>query len=247
MSNKIINKQQPLVVDCFQIELDRVVIFVRETSEINALRQLNLHHFEYTIRNCEQGTISHFFFLKNINFELIEIENRELTVQYSAINKIDLLARTYWQQNQAIPFGLVFRYASDSKHQSRRRCNRAERLDRDRTQLASQINFSWENFNKLEEPVCCIVPDFLTAERLLDSTSIIKQKLLAYYSQTSEIMDLRLTVKTKTSWSDTLSLINKLNLVTIKRGDVPKLELKLNNNRARRIIEFNSLPLVFDY
>ena len=160
MSNKIINKQQPLVVDCFQIELDRVVIFVRETSEINALRQLNLHHFEYTIRNCEQGTISHFFFLKNINFELIEIENRELTVQYSAINKIDLLARTYWQQNQAIPFGLVFRYASDSKHQSRRRCNRAERLDRDRTQLASQINFSWENFNKLEEPVCCIVPDF---------------------------------------------------------------------------------------
>lgn len=243
MVNKIIDSRRLFTVNSFDIELDRIAIFVQKISEIDNLRELDFHHFEFAIRNCEQGTVSHIFFFKNVNLELIRIENLKLATQYAARTSIDLISRTQWQQNQAVPFGFVFRYAASSKHQSRRRCSRPNKLINSR-QPASQINFSLKNINKLEEPTCCIVPNFLTCACLLDNTSIVKEKLLSYSAQTSTVKNIELTLNTSTSLSNTFSLIVQLNLVNIRRGSFPKLELKLDGN-SRQQIAFTSIPLIF--
>lgn len=244
MVNKTTDSQQLLTVNSFDIELDRIAIFVQKVSEIDNLRELDFHHFEFTLRNYQQGTVSHIFFFKNVNLELIRIEDLKLATQYAARTNIDLISRMRWQQNQAVPFGFVFRYAASLKHQSRRRHSQGNKLINSR-QPASQINFSLKNINKLEEPACCIVPNFLTCECLLDNTFKVKEKLLAYHSQTIAIENVEITLNTSTSLSNTFALITELNLVKIKQGSLPKLELKLDGNNAAQTTTFSSIPLIF--
>ena len=243
MVNKIVDSQRLSIVNSFNLELDRIAIFVQKASEIDDLRELNFHHFEFVIRNYEQGTVSHIFFFKNVNLELIRVENLKLAAKYTAITNIDIISRTRWQQNQAVPFGLVFRYGASSRHQSRRRCFEPHKHIMSR-QPASQVNFSLKNFNKLEEPTCCIVPNSLTCERLLDNTSMVKKRLLCYSAQTSVIRNIEITLNTSTSLSKTFSLIVQLNLVNIRQGSFPKLELKLDGDN-RQQIALTSIPLVF--
>lgn len=244
MVNNITDSQRLFTVNSFDIELDRIAIFVQKTSEIDNLRELDFHHFEFAVRNYEQGTVSHIFFFKNVNLELIRIEDLKLATQYAARTSINLLARTRWQQNQAVPFGFVFRYAASSQHQSRRRYSQPNKLINSR-QPASQINFSLKNINKLEEPACCIVPNFLTCESLLDNTSKVKEKLLADHSQTITIENVEITLNTSTSLSNTFAFISELNLVRIRQGGFPKLELKLDGNSAAQTTRFTSIPLTF--
>ncbi|PSB08076.1 hypothetical protein C7B62_17900 [Pleurocapsa sp. CCALA 161] len=244
MVNKITDSQRLFTVNSFDIELDRIAIFVQKISEIDNLRELDFHHFEFAIRNYEQGTVSHIFFFKNVNLELIRIEDLKLATQYAARTSIDFISRTRWQQNQAVPFGFVFRYAASSKYQSKRRHSQPNKLINSR-QPASQINFSLKNINKLEEPACCIVPNFLTCECLLDNTSKVKERLLAYHSQTITIENVEITLNISTSLSNTFALIAELNLVKIRQGGLPKLELKLDGNNAVQTTTFTSIPLIF--
>lgn len=246
MVNKIVDSQRLSIINSFNLELDRIAIFVQKTSEIDDLRELNFHHFEFVIRNYEQGTVSHIFFFKNVNLELIRVENLELATQYAAITNIDIISRTRWQQNQAVPFGFVFRYTASSKHQSRRRGSQLNQ-PLDSRQTSSQINFSLKNINKLEEPTCCIVPNSLTCEYLLGSTSMVKEKLLSYYVQTNTIENVEITLNTSASLSNTFSLIIQLNLVKIGRGNSPKLELQLGGHNVGQYASLTSIPLIFRY
>lgn len=242
-------KSKKLAVDnCFKLEIDRILIFVDKITEIEMFRKLNFHHFEFITHNIEQGTISNIFFVGNISLELIRIENHELAARYSAQTNIDLVSRTQWQQNQAFPFGLVLRYVASQKSKSRRRYYRTDKQKINSSQPSSQINFSIENLQTLEEPACYIVPQSLTSENLLDSTSAIKQKLLFHQSKINKLTNIKITLNTSKPLTNTVSLISTLELINIKRGNFSKLELEFDNcNKERDITVFSSIPMVFYY
>lgn len=244
MLNEIVSEK--LVVDnYFKIEIDRIFIFVESLIEVQAFRALHSHYFEYKIRNFEQGTISNIFFLRDVALELIRIENQELAIRYAAQHNFDIVARTQWRRNQAIPFGFILHYLSPQTSKSKRRYYHAKKQDIENAQGSSQINFSLENLKNLNEPACYIVPESLTAENLLDSSSVIKRRLLSHQSRISNLTDIRITLNTPESLTNTISLISALDLINIKQGKFPKLELKFNNNSKRQfsIMTFSSMPV----
>jgi hypothetical protein len=238
--------EQLSVMNCFGIKLDRIIFFVNQASEIKAFRGLNFHHFEFSVRNWEQGTVSNIFFFKDICLELIEIENQELATQHSAQFSIDLISRTQWRSNQALPFGFVLSYAVSQKHESRRRCYHIQPEINGR-QPSLEVNFSVKNLEKLEEPACYIVPEAFTAENLLDSSSMIKQRLLRNRSKMSKLTAIQITLDSSISLTRTVSFISDLDLVNVKRGNYPKLELKFGSSNKGLSTSFDSIPVVFHY
>ena len=231
-------------IDCLGIKLDRILIFVDRVSEINTLRDLNFHHFEFSIRNLKQGTISHIFFLKNITLELIRIENRELATRYSLQSGIDLVSRTQWRLSRAMPFGFILHYAISQKSQSRRRCNRTREINSRQPSL--QVNFSKNNLKQLQEPICYIVPEPFIAENILDNTSAIQQKLSAHCSTRSKLTDIQIILERSISLTKTISFVSALNIVKIKRENFTQLELKFCSNKGRST-SLDSIPVTFHY
>ena len=249
MLNKIVYKRLA-VANCLGLEIDRILIFVETITEIEAFRKLNFYYFEVTKRNLEQGTISNIFFLKDIALELIRVEDPELATRYAAQIDMDIVARTRWRSNQAIPFGFILRYATDQQPESRRRCHndqQPERVPRD-SQAYSQVNFSSKNLQELKEPVCYIVPQSLTCQNLLDNTSAIKQRLLFHQSGTSKLTNIKITLNTSKPLTNTISLISTLNLISIKQGNYPKLELEFDNGCQRKFLAtVPTIPIIISY
>ena len=238
-----ITSERLSVIDCLKIRLDRILIFVNRASEIQTLRELNFHHFEFSTRNLEQGTVSHIFFFKNITLELIKIEDRELATQYSLKSNIDLISRTQWRSNLALPFGFVLHYAA-RKFRSRKRCHHKQHIKS--SQPSFKVNFSPINLKKLQEPVCYIVPEPFILENLLDNTSAIEQRILSNLSTRSKLTDIQITLDRSISLTKTVSLISDLNIVGIKRGNFPKLELRFGNSN-RSSASLDSTPVIFYY
>ena len=171
------------------------------------------------------------------------VENYRIASHYS-FEQFDLISRIHWQQNRASPFGLIFHYASVRSECFRRRCLKSHQPQLRSSQPLTRINFSRQNVRNLTEPICWMVPQSLTAEQLLDNTAAVKQKLFGYYQKKGGVTEIQITLDTFTSLSNTFSAIIDLNLVRIKRGCLPTLELKLDNS-LERAIEFSSVPLVF--
>ena len=247
MLNQIIYERPP-VTNGLGIEIDRILIFVETVTEIEAFRKFNFYHFEVTSYNSEQGTISNIFFLKSIALELIRIEDRELATRYAAQTNIDIIARTEWRSNQAIPFGFILRYATSQQPESRRRCYAAKQQGYINNQAYSQINFCSKNLQELKEPPCYLVPKSLTCKNLLDNVSKIKQRLLFYQSGISKLTNIQITLDTAKPLTNTLSLISALNLIDIKQGNSPKLELEFNSGCQRKIAAiFPTIPMIISY
>ncbi|MGF1588773.1 MAG: hypothetical protein ACFCU7_05935 [Pleurocapsa sp.] len=248
MLNKI--KYKKLVVaNCVEIEIDRILIFVDTISEVEAFRELNFYHFEFTYRSLDQGTISNIFFLGNIALELIRIENLALATRYSARTNMDIIARTRWRKNQALPLGLVLRYVASQPPKSRRRCGNTDEPKINRLQARSEINFSSKNLQELNEPVCYIVSQSLTCESLLDNTSAIKQRLLALQSKTSKLTSIQITLNTNKPLTKTASLISTLNLIEIKQGNCSKLKLEFDQGCQQQLFlaRFSTIPMIISY
>ncbi|HEY9768124.1 MAG TPA: hypothetical protein V6C71_06385 [Coleofasciculaceae cyanobacterium] len=248
MLNKI--KYKKLVVaNCFEIEIDRILIFVETISEIEAFRELNFYHFEFTYRNLEQGTISNIFFLGNMALELIRIENLALATRYSTQTNMDIMTRTQWRRNQALPFGFVLRYVTSQQPRSRRRCDNADGQKINSIQTYSQINFSSKNLQELQEPACYIVSKSLTWENLLDNASAIKQRLLALQSKTSKLTNIQITLNTFKPLTKTVSLISTLDLIDIKQENYPKLKLEFDQGCQQQLFlaTFSTIPMIISY
>ena len=249
MLNKIIDKRLP-VANCLGIEIDRILIFVETIAEIEAFRESNWYYFEVSKRNFEQGTVSNIFFLKDIVLELIRLEDQELATRYAAQTDMDIVARTRWRSNQAIPFGFILRYATDQQPESRRRGHNDQQQERilGNSQAYSQVNFSSKNLQELKEPVCYIVPQSLTCQNLLDNTSAIKQRLLFHQSGTSKLTNIKITLNTSKPLTNTISLISTLNLIDIKQGNYPKLELEFDNGcQGKFLATFPTIPIIISY
>ena len=230
------------------IEIDRILIFVETKAEIEAFRQSNFYYFEFINRNLEQGTVSNIFFLKNLALELIWIENQELASRYSSQTEMNIVARTQWQQNQAIPFGFVLRYVSSPQQLSRRRCHNSKENKINNSYTPSQISFSHENLRELKEPACYLVPESLTCESLLDSTSAIKQKLLFYQSRIGKLTNIQVTLNSSKPLSNTITLLSTLNLIKIKQGNYPKLILEFDNGSRQQLSsQFSTIPLTISH
>lgn len=230
------------------IEIDRILIFVGTKVEIETFRQSNFYYLEVINRNIEQGTVSNIFFLKNLALELIWIENRELALRYSLQTDINIVARTQWQQNHAIPFGFVLRYVSSQQQLSRRRRHNVKNNNANKGDTPMQIGFSRENLRALKEPACYLVPESLTCESLLDNTSAIEQKLLWHQSRIARLTNIQVTLNNSEPQSNTISLLSTLNLIEIERGDYPKLNLEFENGRRRQLLsQFSTIPLTISY
>ncbi len=250
MLNKIQYKYQKLVVaNCVEIEIDRILIFVETISEVEAFRELNFYHFEFTYRSLEQGTISNIFFLGNMALELIRIENLALATKYSTRTNMDIIARTRWRKNQALPLGLVLRYVASQQPKSRRRDRNTDGQKINWVQADSEINFSSENLQELNEPACYIVSPSLTCERLLDKTSALKQRLLAHQSKTSKLTSIQITLNTSKPLTKTAALISTLNLIEIKQGNYPKLKLEFDQGCQQQLFLATSstIPMIISY
>ena len=249
MLNEIIDKRLA-VANSLGIEIDRILVFVETIAEIEAFRKLNFYYFEVIKRNLEQGTISNIFFLKDIAIELIRVEDQELATRYAAETNMDIMARTQWRSNQAIPFGFILRYATAHQPESRRRCygDKQQEQDTGNSGAHSQVNFSSKNLQELKEPVCYIVPQSLTCQNLLDNTSAIKQRLLFHQSRTSKLTNIKITLNTSKPLTNTISLISTLNLINIKQGDYPKLELEFDNGyQGELLAAFPTIPVIISY
>ena len=237
---------EPLsAIDYLGIELDRILIFVDRVSEVNTLRNLNFHHFEFSIRNLKQGTISDIFFFKNITLELIRIENGELAAKHSLQSGMDLISRTQWRSARAIPFGFILHYAVERKSRSRRRCyhKRQETIGK---QPSLKVNFSQNNLKQLQEPVCYMVPEPFLAENLLDNTSAIQQRLYANCSTKGKLTDIQIVLDRSISLTKTMSFVSALNIVEIKRGNFVRLNLKFGDSKGRST-SLDSIPVTFYY
>ena len=230
------------------IEIDRILIFVETKAEIEAFRQSNFYYFEFINRNLEQGTVSNIFFLENLALELIWIEDQELASRYSSQVEMNIVARTQWQQNQAIPFGFVLRYISNQQQQSRRRCHNSEKDKINSSNISSQISFSHQNLQELREPACYMVPESLTCRNLLDNTSVIKQKLLFYQSSRGKLTNIQVTLNNSKPLSNTVALLSTLNLIKIKQGNCPKLNLEFDNGcNQQHSALFPTIPLTISH
>ena len=188
--------------------------------------------------------------MKDIALELIRVENQDLATRYAARTNINIVARTQWQSNQAIPFGFILRYATARQPESRRRCYNEKQQERvtSNSQAYSQVNFSSKNLQELKEPVCYIVPQSLTCQNLLDNTSAIKQRLLFHQSGTSKLTNIQITLNTSKPLTNTISLISTLNLINIKQGNYPKLELEFDNGcQGKFLATFPTLPIIISY
>lgn len=230
------------------IEIDRILIFVETKAEIEAFRKSSFYYFEYINRNLEQGTVSNIFFLKDLALELVRIEDRELASRYSSQTEMNIVARTQWQQNQAIPFGFVLRNVSSQQHLSRRRHYHRQEDKTHNGYTPSQIGFSHENLRELKEPACYLVPESLTCESLLDSTSAIKQKLLSYQSKSGKLTNIQVTLNSSKPFSNTIALLSTLNLIKIEQGDYPKLVLEFDNGSHQQLSsQFPTIPLIISH
>ena len=247
MPNKILYEKRT-VAHGLEIEIDRILIFVESIAEIEAWRKLNFFYFEVTNRNLQQGTISHIFFLNNFALELIRVENYELANRYAAKTNLNIVARTQWQSNQAIPFGFILRYATSQQPESRRRRYAPSQQGINNHQAFSQVNFSSKNFKELQEPACYIVPASLTCKNMLDNVSTLKQRLLFHQSGTSKLTNITITLNTSKPLTNTVYLISALNLINIKQGDDPKLELELDHRCQRKFLPiFPTIPMTIAY
>ena len=248
MLHKIASKKL-VIANSFNIRIDRILIFVESLSEIEAFRALHFYYFEFPMRNLEQGTISSIFFLRDVNLELVWIENQELAFRYAAQNNLGLGSRVQQRRNQVVPFAFILSYSSTKKSKSKRRCYHTDKREIDNTQPATQVDFSLKNLNNLQEPACYIVPESLTSDNFLDSSSVIKQKLLSYQSRTSRLTDIQITLNSPEPLSKAISLISSFELIKVKRGEFPKLELIFNNSDKRQfsLTPFSPIPVIFYY
>jgi hypothetical protein len=249
MLNKIISKKLT-TAECSNLKIDRILIFVDSISEIEAFRALHFYYFEFAMCNLEQGTVSSIFFLKDVNFELVCLEDRQFAFRHVGQNNLDFSSLVQQRrQNRAVPFAFILSYSAPEKPQSKRRCYHTNKHEIDHTQAATQINFSLKNLYNLQEPACYIVPESLTSESLLDSSSVIKQKLLAHQSKTSRLTDIQITLNSSDSLSQAMSLISSLEFVKMKQGELPKLELISSNSNKKQfsLTAFSSIPIIFHY
>ncbi len=248
MVNKITFKELA-VTNSLNIKIDRILIFVENLNEIKAFRALHLHYFEFVMGNLELGIISSIFFLREINVELIWIQNQELACKYAAQSNLNLDFGLQQQGNQAVPFAFILSYLLVDKSKSKRRCYHRGKQEIGKTQSATQVTFSLKNLKNLQEPNCYIVPESLTSENFLDNSSVIKRKLLSCRSQNNRLTYIQITLNSPEPLSKAISLISSFELIKVKGGEFPKLELIFNNSDKRQfsLTAFSSIPVIFYY
>jgi hypothetical protein len=248
MLNKITSKKLA-TAKYSNISIDRILIFVNSISEIEAFRALHLHYFESVMPNLEPGIISSIFFLRDVNFELVWIKNQELACRYAPQTNLNLDFRVQQQRNQAVPFSFILSYLLTKKTASKRRCYHKSKQEIGKNQLASQVHFSLENLKNLQEPTCYIVPESLTSANFLDNSSVIKRKLLSCRSQNNRLTHIQITLNSPEPLSKAISLISSFELIKVKGGEFPKLELIFNNSDKRQfsLTTFSSIPVIFYY
>lgn len=243
-----INYKQLVIPNGMGIKIDRIFIFVKTIREIEAFRALNLHYFEFTNHNLEQGTTSIIFFCNNIALELIIIKDRQLAARYSAQTQMNIMARTEWRINRAIPFGFVLRCIAEQP-KSRRRCYSGNgEKEINSSPIHSQISFDRNNLQELKEPACYIVPESFACESLLDNASAMKQRILLHQSRTSKLTNIHITLNTSKLYTNAVSLVSALNLINIEQGNYPKLQLKFERGCQREFVAvFSTIPMTVFY
>lgn len=220
--------------DEFLLEIDH--IFVCTTAKVAlspAFQELGFHCPEHIVRNAKQGIASNIIFFENAYLELFWIEDGKVIEQSGTQAGINLTVRADWQQTGASPFGVALRCKPDFSEFEN---------------LNPFIHFAAENLSSTVEPVCFVVPDFITLTSWLDCTSKKHQRLISHPLGIRNLTNVKITVNSDKEVSTTLNMLASNGVVTIAKGMYPLLELTFDNGAKGRVLDVRPvLPILFKY
>lgn len=226
--------QSPTRAEDFLLEVDRVFVYTTAKGEvISALEEIGFNCPNCLVRNAKRGTISHIVFFENAYLELLWIEDEKTVEQCEAQRDIRIVARSHWQQTGASPFGLGLRCKADLPELEN---------------LNPFIHFAAENLSSTGEPVCFVVPDFITLTSWLDCTSKKHQQLVSHPLGVKNLTNVEITINNYKELTETLKMLARNGVVTIVRGMYPLLELTFDNGVKGRVLDVRPvLPILFKY
>jgi hypothetical protein len=231
--------------DNFLLEIDHLLIFaLEEILEVSILQEFGLCCNTQIIRRVEQGTASRVFFFENVYLEVVWLEDKERARQHAIDTGIDILARTCWQQTGASPFGIGLRCKreiDDFMPYSKIHRFRRNQLDR-------SIKFSQENLAHLTEPLCFTIPNHLALTTLINCSCQQHRQLIYHPLGVKKLTSTNITINGNEKLTNTISLLDRHNVLTIQRGIFPLLDLTFDNNLKQKIIDFRPiLPMLINY
>lgn len=229
------------------LEVDHLQIYLEESfPQIFALKDLGLNNGNQIVHHEERGTASTLFFFGNAYLEIIWIEDRTVFRRYAAQTRMNLGLRSQWQQTGASPFGVALRSKSFKGVWTNSSLNSPFEFARGYSETT--INFSADNLEAIQEPICFTLPNQIALTNWLDSTNAVHQRLMTHLLGIKKLTNIKITVNTTKPLTNALSFLQENQIITIERGLSPLLTLTFDNNAQNKMIEARPiLPIQLIY
>jgi hypothetical protein len=178
-------------------------------------------------------------FFENIYLELVQIAARDLAKDFESERGINILTRANWRQTKASPFGIGLR-SNPKFTQLKSNTHKIE--------AANHINFSTENIALIEEPLCFSIPNNLALTTWLNPLNINHQQLTSHSLGIKKLTSANITITSCKKLSNAVALLKDNNVLTIKKGSSPLLELQFDRAARGEIIDVQPmLPMRISY
>jgi hypothetical protein len=226
--------------DDFCLEIDHISIFDGDNvAGIALLQELGFHCSERVVQRLSQGTISTVFFFENIYLELVRLVDRDMAKNYKFESGINILNRAYWKQTGASPFGIGVR---SKPIFTPLKCNSHS------IEVANYTDFSTENLASIEEPLCFSIPNNLALTTWLNPSCINHQQLISHPLGIKKLTNASITITSSKKLTNAVALLEDNNVLTIKKGSSPLLELKFDRAARGKSIDVRPvLPMIIRY
>ncbi|PSF37360.1 hypothetical protein C7H19_10535 [Aphanothece hegewaldii CCALA 016] len=229
------------------LEVDHLQIYTgRRLSDVFVLQELGLNNPPQTVRRESQGTVSTIFFFENAYLELISIEDEIAFRQYSAQTKMNLLERSQWQQTGASPFGIGLRAKINYRFHLSTSIDSTFKTEWGDSE--TKINFSAENLEAIQEPICFTIPHQIALTNWLDNKNEYHQELMTHPLGIKKLTGVKIKVNTHLALTNAVSLLEDQGIIAIERGKSPLLELTFDENAQNQVVDARPwLPILLRY
>lgn len=233
---------QPILPDGFSLAIDHLVFYGLHTMEGYSLaKKIGLHFIENFVVHQDQGTTSQLIFFENAYLEFVHVYDEVLAKEYAALTGIDPILRSHWRQSLASPFGLALRLQSVYEHVPQFSVT----YDWQPQRAEASVYFAKDNLILKQEPLCFILPSNFALKTLLDLSSPTHQRLVKHPSGVRKITHIEITIASQEQYSQALQMLMLQELVAIKQGPFPLLQLTLDQGTSNQVIDCRpDLPIV---
>jgi hypothetical protein len=231
---------QSIDKESFCLEIDHVSIFnIDNISSVSRLQELGFHCSEKIVEHKAQGTISTVFFFQNTYLELVHLVDINIAKEYAIANGIDLVTRCCWRQTGASPFKIGLRANPMFAWQKENLQN---------TDIDNYTDFSRDNLASIEEPMCFSIPNTLALTSWLDTSCPSHQQLISHKLEIEKLTHVSITTTSHKKLTNAVALLQDNDVVTLKKGNVPLLELEFDNAARKETIDVRpELPMIIRY